>query len=121
MALVGPGTNQLVEISPTGQELARFPADKSGNNGTAVPFDEPSSVEFDGTSLIVTNLAYASGNTSHQVLFDIEAGEPGAPVFVPPAATPPPVKAKAKPKAKKKKKTSKKKKKKKKRSPRRGR
>jgi len=112
MALVGPGTNQLVEISPTGQELARYPADRSGNNGTAVPFDEPSSVRFDGTSLIVTNLAYASGNTAHQVLFDVEAGEPGAPIFVPPAAEPPPVKAKAKPKHKKKKKSSKKHKKK---------
>ena len=112
MALVGPGTNQIVEISPTGQELARFPSDKSGNNGTAVPFDEPSSVRFDGTSLIVTNLAYASGNTAHQVLFDIEAGEPGAQIFVPPAAEPPPLKAKAKPKPKKKSKAKKKKKKK---------
>ena len=121
MALVGPGTNQLVEISPTGQELARYPSDKSGNNGTAVPFDEPSSVRFDGTSLIVTNLAYASGNTAHQVLFDIEAGEPGAPIFVPPAAEPPPVKAKAKPKAKKKKKPKAKKKKKKKRKKKRAR
>lgn len=100
MALVGPGTNQLVEISPTGQELARFPSDKSGANGTSVPFDEPSSVQFDGTSLIVTNLAYASGDASHQVLFDVESGEPGMPIFVPPGAKPPPVKAKAKAKKK---------------------
>ena len=111
MALVGPGTNQLVEISPTGQELGRFPADRSGANGTAVPFDEPSSVVFDGTRLIVTNLAYASGNTDHQVLFDVEAGEPGLPVFVPPGAAPPPVKAKPRPKHKKKPKHHKKKKK----------
>src|SRR5205823_5815928 len=39
MALVGPNTNQLVVISPTGTELARFPTDKSGNNGSSVPFD----------------------------------------------------------------------------------
>jgi hypothetical protein len=98
LALVGPGTNQIVEVSPSGAEVARFPADTSGANGSPVPFDEPSSVQFSGTRLIVTNLAYVSGDTSHQVLFDIEAGEPGAPVFVPGAD-----KAKPKPKAKKKK------------------
>jgi hypothetical protein len=83
MALVGPDVNQLVVISPTGTELARFPKDTSGDNGTDVPFDEPSSVQFDGKRMIVTNDAYISGDASHFAVFDVYAGEEGAPVFVP--------------------------------------
>jgi sugar lactone lactonase YvrE len=83
MALVGPGVNQLVVISPTGKELTRFPKDNSGDNGSPVPFDEPSSVQFDGRRLIVTNLSFINGDPSHFVIFDVFAGEPGAPVFVP--------------------------------------
>jgi hypothetical protein len=48
-----------------------------------VPYDSPSSVIFDGDRLIVTNDAYFSGDRSHQVLFDVAAGEPGARPFVP--------------------------------------
>ncbi|HEY0632196.1 MAG TPA: SMP-30/gluconolactonase/LRE family protein, partial [Thermoleophilaceae bacterium] len=77
LALVGPGANQLVEIAPDGKEIAR------ANGPTDVPFDSPSSVEFDGTRMIVTNDAYFSGDQSHMVIFDVFAGEPGEPVFVP--------------------------------------
>jgi sugar lactone lactonase YvrE len=87
MALVGPGANQLVEISPSGQELARAPS-AAQNAAMPVPFDEPSSVAFDGDRMIVTNDAYFSGDASHWALFDVYAGEPGAPIYVPP--TPPP-------------------------------
>jgi sugar lactone lactonase YvrE len=83
MALVGPDVNQLVLISPTGTELARFPEDTSGDNGTDIPFDEPSSVQFDGKRMIVTNDAYISGDASHFAVFDVYAGEEGASVFVP--------------------------------------
>jgi sugar lactone lactonase YvrE len=83
MALVGPMINQLVVISPAGMELARFPKDNSGDNGSSVPFDEPSSVQFDGKRMIVTNDAFFSGDASHFVIFDVFAGEPGARVFVP--------------------------------------
>jgi sugar lactone lactonase YvrE len=83
MALVGPQTNQLVEISRSGQELARFPLDTSGANGTSIPFDEPSSVQFDGRRMLVTNDAFFSGDPSHFAVFDIWAGEPGAKVFIP--------------------------------------
>jgi hypothetical protein len=48
-----------------------------------VPFDEPSSVQFDGERLIVTNDAFFSGDQTHMVLFDVFAGEPGEPVYVP--------------------------------------
>jgi hypothetical protein len=82
LALVGPDVNQLVVISPTGTELARFPGDTSGDNGSKVPFDEPSSVQFIGRRLIVTNDAYISGDHSHHVIFDVWAGERGEPVFI---------------------------------------
>jgi sugar lactone lactonase YvrE len=83
LSLVGPETNQIVVISPTGTELARFPGDTSGDNGSSVPFDEPSSVQFDGRRMLVTNDAYISGDSSHFVVFDVWAGEPGQPVFIP--------------------------------------
>src|SRR5207244_3619442 len=82
MALVGSQANQLVEISPAGQEIARVTHDGSGGSGD-VPFDEPSSVAFDGERMIVTNDAYFSGDPTHFVLFDVFAGEPGAPIFIP--------------------------------------
>jgi sugar lactone lactonase YvrE len=82
MALVGPQTNQLVVISPTGTELARFPGGTSGDNGSKVPFDEPSSVQFLDRRLMVTNDAYFSGNHSHHVVFDVWAGEKGQRVFI---------------------------------------
>jgi len=61
LALVGPGANQLVQISPTGKELARVPGSPDANAQMEVPFDSPSSVEFDGERMIVTNDAYFSG------------------------------------------------------------
>jgi hypothetical protein len=84
LALVGPGANQLVEIAPDGKEIAR------ANGPTDVPFDSPSSVEFDGTRMIVTNDAYFSGDQTHMVIFDVFAGEPGEPVFVPGVTQPSP-------------------------------
>jgi hypothetical protein len=55
-----------------------------------VPFDSPSSVQFDGERLIVTNDAFFSGDQSHMVLFDVFAAEPGEPVFVPGVTQPSP-------------------------------
>lgn len=86
MALIGPNVNQIVELSPTGQVLARVP-DAVSNAALPVPYDNPSSVQFDGDRLIVTNDSYFAGNRSHQVLFDVNAGERGAPVFRAPPPT----------------------------------
>jgi hypothetical protein len=83
MALVGPGTNELVEISPSGKELGHAPSTPLANQQLSVPFDEPSSVQFDGDRMIVTNDAYFSGDQTHWVIYDVYAGEPGAPVYVP--------------------------------------
>jgi sugar lactone lactonase YvrE len=83
LALVGPDVNQLVVIGPDGTERTRFPSDTSGDNGTDIPFDEPSSARFDGERLLVTNNPYVSGDKSHMAVFDVFVGEPGEPVFVP--------------------------------------
>jgi hypothetical protein len=86
LALVG-ASNQIVELSPTGREIARFGQQYSGANNSSVPFDSPSGVAFLGTRLIIANQSY-TGNRSNQALLSLETGEPGQPVFVP-AATPP--------------------------------
>jgi sugar lactone lactonase YvrE len=88
IALVGPNANQIVEVAPDGTEVARFP-DPASNAAMPVPYDEPSSVQFDGERMIVTNLSYFQGNSAHQVLFDVWAGEPGAPIYQPPPAVTP--------------------------------
>jgi hypothetical protein len=98
LTLVGPAANQIVEVSPTGSELARYPSPLQ-NATMSVPFDEPSSAQFSGQSLIVTNQSYIAGDTSHMALLDVYAGEPGQPIFVPAkpaAASTPQRKAKAK-------------------------
>jgi sugar lactone lactonase YvrE len=90
LALVGPGANQIVQIAPDGKELARVPGNPAANAQMEVPFDSPSSVQFDGERLIVTNDAFFSGEQSHMVLFDVFAAEPGEPVYVPGVVQPSP-------------------------------
>jgi sugar lactone lactonase YvrE len=78
------GSNQLGVLSPQGQELERFPSQpQSGDNGSAVPFDNPSSVAFLGKRLIVANQSYISGDPTHQALLSVYAGEEGAPELIP--------------------------------------
>jgi len=82
LALVG-ASNQIVELGPSGVEIARFGQQFTGTNNSSVPFDSPSGVAFDGTRLIIANQSYAAGNRANQALLALETGEPGAPVFVP--------------------------------------
>ena len=94
-------TNQIGVIGPDGTERERFPPTPLlGDNGSAIPFDNPSSVRFLGTRLMVANQSYIMGDTTHMAILDVEAGEPGLPEYVPPP--PPSVQAeKAKKKHKK--------------------
>ncbi len=82
LALVG-ASNQIVELSPSGVELARFGQQYTGANNSAVPFDSPSGVAFLGTELIVANQSYFADNHANQALLALETGEPGQPVYVP--------------------------------------
>jgi hypothetical protein len=79
-------SNQIVELSPTGQQLARFGQQYTGTNNSSVPFDTPSGVAFLGTQLIIANQSYFEGDPAHQALLSLETGEQGAPVYVPPNA-----------------------------------
>lgn len=73
---------QIVVIGPDGAEVERFPeAPLTGDNGSEVPFDTPSSATFRGTSILVANQSYLGGE-NHAIL-DVAVGEQGAEVFVP--------------------------------------
>lgn len=86
-------SNQLVVVNPDGSERERFPSmPLTGANGSAVPFDSPSSVRFLGTRLMVANQAYVSGDATHQAILDVEAGEPGLAEYIPPKPKPKPKK-----------------------------
>ena len=76
-------SNQIAVIAPGGTELERFPSDGSGANGSAVPFDNPSSAMFLGRRLIVANQAYLSADASHQAILDVWIGVRAAPEVIP--------------------------------------
>jgi sugar lactone lactonase YvrE len=92
LALVG-ASNQIVELSPSGQELARFGQQYTGTNNSPVPFDSPSGVAFLGSELLIANQSYFADDPSNQVILDLETGEPGQPVYLPPNAGQPPARA----------------------------
>jgi sugar lactone lactonase YvrE len=76
-------TNQLVVLSPEGEELERFPESPgSGENGSKVPFDTPSSATFLGRRLMVANQSF-TGNRENHAILDVYVGERGKQVFVP--------------------------------------
>jgi sugar lactone lactonase YvrE len=82
LALVGV-SNQIVELSRSGREIARFGQQYTGANNSPVPFDSPSGVAFLGTELIIANQSYFADNHSNQALLALETGEAGQPVYVP--------------------------------------
>ncbi len=83
LALAGL-TAQLVEITPDGEEVGRFPRlPVSGDNGSAVPFDTASSATFLGTSVLVANQSAIAGDASHQAILDVEVGERGRAAYLP--------------------------------------
>jgi sugar lactone lactonase YvrE len=82
LALVG-ASNQIVELSSTGRELARFGQQYSGTNNSDVPYDSPSGLAFLGTRVLIANQSYFTDSSHDQVLLDLEVGEPGRPVYVP--------------------------------------
>ena len=87
VALVG--SNQIVQVAPDGHEVDRFPAlPLTGDDGSSVPFDNPSSAMFLGTRLMVANQSFIAGDRDHQAILDVEVGERGLPAFVPANAGP---------------------------------
>lgn len=77
-------SNQIAMIGPDGVEQDRFPDQPgSGENGSSVPFDSPSSARFLGTRLIVAQQSYVAGDRAHQAILDVEAAEPGLAELIP--------------------------------------
>lgn len=80
-------TAQIAVVAPDGTEIERFPeAPLSGDNGSPIPFDSPSSVMFLGTRLIVANQSALAGDVTHQAILDVEVGEPGLDPLIPDGA-----------------------------------
>jgi sugar lactone lactonase YvrE len=76
-------TNQLVVLSPKGEELERFPETPgTGENGSKIPFDTPSSATFLGKRVMVANQSF-TGDRDHHAVLDVFVGERGKPVFIP--------------------------------------
>ena len=82
IALAGE-SSQIVELDPSGQELARFGQQYTGTNNSSIPFDTPSGLAFYGTQLIIANQSYIAGNTANMALLDLETGEQGSPSTCP--------------------------------------
>jgi hypothetical protein len=79
--------NQIAVIRPDGSEVERFPpVPLTGENGSSVPFDSPSSASFLGTRIMVANQAFFTGNRDHHAILDVETGEPGLPELIPATA-----------------------------------
>jgi sugar lactone lactonase YvrE len=80
------GANQIVVLSPEGEELARVPATPVENQMMKVPFDGPASVAFLGRRVLVTNqtdVLAGPGNPDHWAVLDVFAGERGLPLYRP--------------------------------------
>lgn len=85
LANAGPSA-QLVVLSPTGEELERFPeVPFTGDNGSAIPSDTPSNATFRGTRVLVANQSF-TGDTSHHAVLEVETGERGRAPYLPPGA-----------------------------------
>lgn len=80
--LAGP-IAQIAVVGPDGGELDRIGAALTGENGSSVPFDNPSGASFLGTRLIVANQSVVAGDATHQALLDVETGERGLKPMVP--------------------------------------
>jgi hypothetical protein len=79
-------SNQLVELTASGKEIARFGQAVTGANGSAVPFDTPCSATFLGNRVLVANQSAVVGEASHQAILDVEVGEPGQAPYLPTSA-----------------------------------
>jgi sugar lactone lactonase YvrE len=81
--------NQIAIVGPDGTERERFPPlPLGGDNGSPVPFDNPSSARFLGTRLMVANQSYFTADPAHQAILDVETQEPGLPELIPSSAGP---------------------------------
>jgi len=90
VALSGPTGNAVAELRADSVghwgEVWRTPGTPIDGATADVPWDTPTSVQFLGNRLLVTNQAYFTGDSSHWAVFDVAAGERGVSTYVPAAA-----------------------------------
>lgn len=80
-------SNQVVELTGTGEEVARFPeVPLTGDNGSPVPFDTPCSATFLGKRILVANQSAIAGDPTHQAILSVYVGETGRSPYLPRAA-----------------------------------
>jgi len=80
-------SNQLVMLSSTGLELARFGQALTGANGSPIPFDGPSNATFLGTRVLVANQSPIAGTAENLAILDVEVAERGAAIYRPASST----------------------------------
>jgi sugar lactone lactonase YvrE len=86
IAMAGPTANSVVEVAHGAHGWKRVwqvPKTPNGAGSSPVPWDTVTSVQFLGHRILVTNQAYFSGDSSHWVVFDVEAAEHGMRLFTP--------------------------------------
>jgi hypothetical protein len=77
-------SNQLVELTADGEEVARFPETPlTGDNGSPVPFDTPCSATFLGRRVLVANQSAVAGDATHQAILEVYVGERGRAPYLP--------------------------------------
>ncbi len=78
--------NQIAVVAADGTEIGRFPAGPGGENGSPIPFDNPSSAMFAGRRLLVANQSFLTGDPAHQAILDVWIGERGRRELIPESA-----------------------------------
>ncbi|GAW48545.1 MULTISPECIES: hypothetical protein [unclassified Nocardioides] len=76
-------SNQLVELTASGEEVRRFGTALTGDNGSPVPFDTPCSATFLGKRVLVANQSAVAGDATHQAILDVYVGETGRAPYLP--------------------------------------
>jgi hypothetical protein len=86
IAMAGPTANCVVEVAHRAhgwKAVWQVPKSQNGAGSSPVPWDTVTSVQFLGHRILVTNQAYFSDDSSHWVVFDVEASEHGMRLFTP--------------------------------------
>jgi sugar lactone lactonase YvrE len=81
VALALPGG--LMVLSPDGKEITRTPATPEENQQQEVPYSMPANVAFSGKSVLITNQDYFAEDPNKHVVFKVNVGECGKPLFRP--------------------------------------
>jgi sugar lactone lactonase YvrE len=94
VALSGPSGNAVAEVVKDSlghwQEVWRTPGSAAEGESQPVPWDTPTSAQFLGRRLLVTNQAFFTEDSSHWAVLDVMTHERAAPHFVPRHAGRPP-------------------------------